>query len=177
MPTPNTVKNQKGFVLIFSLVILLIITTIGTSLIQTGTIEEKMAAATRNKDIAFQAAEAALAAAEAQLALATPNDADFKADCTKGLCIPAQTGLANWERAIAWTNATTFTSANIITTVAKQPQYIIEHLKSVGGNNIMMTNYGENVTENPLKYYRITARGYGATEDARVLLQTTYAKE
>ncbi|MCX7100437.1 MAG: PilX N-terminal domain-containing pilus assembly protein, partial [Methylobacter sp.] len=52
--------NQSGAVLIISLIMLLLLTLIGTTAMQTSTLEEKMAGNLRDRDIAFQAAESAL---------------------------------------------------------------------------------------------------------------------
>ena len=57
-------RRQQGVALFIALVVLLIITILGISGLQTTTLEERMAASARDRDIAFQAAEAALAQAE-----------------------------------------------------------------------------------------------------------------
>jgi type IV pilus assembly protein PilX len=61
--------HQSGAVLIISLVILLLLTLIGASSIQTSNLEEKMAGNLRDRDFAFQAAESALIDAETKVTL------------------------------------------------------------------------------------------------------------
>lgn len=56
--------SQRGATLIISLLILLVMTLIGVTAIQTTTMEEKMAGNMRDQNLAFQAAEAALRAGE-----------------------------------------------------------------------------------------------------------------
>ena len=58
---------QSGDVLIISLIILLLLTLIGITGMQSTSLEEKMAGNKRDKNLAFQAAESALKAAEASL--------------------------------------------------------------------------------------------------------------
>lgn len=57
-------KNQSGVILVVSLIILLLLTLIGLTGMQTTSLEEKMAGNMRDKNLAFQAAEAALKAGE-----------------------------------------------------------------------------------------------------------------
>ncbi len=61
-------KRQRGSALIFSLVILLIMTLIGITSMSSSTLEEKMAANDRARKVAFQAAESALRDAETTIA-------------------------------------------------------------------------------------------------------------
>lgn len=76
MHIPNQIPwrpdGQQGAVLLISLIILLIVTLIGTTALQTITLEEKMTANIRDYNIAFQGAEAALRRGESQLAIWPP---------------------------------------------------------------------------------------------------------
>jgi len=62
----NSCQTQTGVVLAISLIILLLLTIIGLSAMQTSALEEKMAGNLRDKSLAFQTAEAALRFAEQQ---------------------------------------------------------------------------------------------------------------
>ncbi len=173
--------HQHGFVLIMSLVILLIVTTLGASLIQTGTLEEKMAAATRNKNIAFQAAEAALLDAEKSIAAATsglePQAALATCISSSGYCggLPSD-GSNRWQQTgWDWSNGKNVDMSKIDPN-AQSARYLIEFLKTVGNDNIMIMNIGDATANNPVNYYRITAIGYGANDQAQVILQSTYGK-
>ena len=57
-------KKQAGVVLVVSLIMLMLLTLIGVSGMQSTGIEEKMAGNMRDRNLAFQAAEAALRHAE-----------------------------------------------------------------------------------------------------------------
>ena len=56
--------NQRGWVLVVGLVILVMLTILSMALMKTTRLEEKMAGATRDMNLSFQAAETALRAAE-----------------------------------------------------------------------------------------------------------------
>ena len=83
-------KNvQNGSALIISLVFLLILTMIGVASIQDSTLQERMAGNERDRNLAFQAAEAALRVGEDHLRQAGVL---FSAAGTSGLISPGYTG-------------------------------------------------------------------------------------
>jgi len=65
---------QRGAALAFSLILLLILTVLGASSVQSTLLDEKMAANYRDRDAAFQAAEAALRSAENLILNAATSD-------------------------------------------------------------------------------------------------------
>lgn len=183
-------SRQAGAVLVVSLIILLILTILGVSVMRTTTLEEKMAAATRDKDIAFQSAEAALKAAEDFIQANDLVQANFKDDCTgavngitSGLCTVPTTGSQRWDDTAicggssVWVGACSEALTNI-SNVSKQPRYIIEFLKTVnvGGDLLQQGNLQDIPMGELVDYFRITAVGYGGTADATVMLQSTFAK-
>lgn len=181
--------SQSGAVLVVSLIILLLITIVGASTIRTATLEERMAAGVRNKDIALQAAEAALVAAEDNILNNVTTVASFTADCTNGLCaapLPNATD-HRWDMADMWDptgNKSVELTGDIYTDVgeksgyAKAPRYFVEVLTSyqIAGDNINLSNYGDDIRNTEVTVLRVTALGYGGSEDAQVMLQTTVAK-
>ena len=60
----NYPDNQRGWVLVVGLVILVMLTILSMALMKTTRLEEKMAGATRDMNLSFQAAESALRATE-----------------------------------------------------------------------------------------------------------------
>ena len=83
-PLPTTNAPQEGFVLIVGLVILGLLTMLALSSMRDTTMQEKMAGASRDSGLAFQAAESALRDAEnclsgttAGCAFDATNDAHF----------------------------------------------------------------------------------------------------
>ena len=86
-PLPTANAPQEGFVLIVGLVILGLLTMLALSGMRDSTLQEKMAGASRDSGLAFQAAESALRDAENCITGATPgcafdatNDAHFSKD-------------------------------------------------------------------------------------------------
>ena len=86
-PLPTANAPQEGFVLIVGLVILGLLTMLALSGMRDSTIQEKMAGASRDSGLAFQAAESALRDAENCITGAThgctfdvTNDAHFSQD-------------------------------------------------------------------------------------------------
>ena len=72
-PLPTTNAPQEGFVLIVGLVILGLLTMLALSSMRDTTTQEKMAGASRDSGLAFQAAESALRDAENCITGATAN--------------------------------------------------------------------------------------------------------
>lgn len=97
LQSTSSPRAQSGAVLVVALVILLIMTLLGVSNMQSSTLQAKMANNNQSRHQAFQAAEAALAKVEFQLSVEghDPNDfqacaagsADcYDAQCTGGTC-------------------------------------------------------------------------------------------
>ena len=152
--------------------------------------EERMIANTKDRDLALQAAEAALRDAEQDVASNISPSTGFTDTCTSGLCTPpsqrdglgslaslpvedARLGFdwsadANVRRYGQYTGGAQFPS------VAEQPRYVIEKFSFLG------TPAGESVVLGaepvaPGVGYRITARAVGARAETVVVLQSIYA--
>jgi len=92
---------QSGSALIISLVFLLILTMIGIASIQDSTLQERMAGNERDRNLAFQTAEAALRVGEDHLRQA---GIVFSASGTNGLMSPDYTGVRPIEDNYPWAN-------------------------------------------------------------------------
>ena len=157
---------QSGAVLIISLIMLLLLTIIGTSSIQTTSLEEKMAGNLRDRNLAFQAAESGLRAGEAFLTQATLPS--FTSAGTGGLYNETDiTPLQNDD----WSTFNTIIySTATLSNTASPPLYVIQRLSNIGSSSLDAGNYHEN------ELYRVTARGVGGTSNAVVVLQTIYKR-
>lgn len=172
-------SNQNGSTLIISLMILLVLSLLGTSAMQVSTVEEKMAGNLRNANLAFQAAETALRAGEAALAAAAP--ANF--NCADGL-YPSGDFDCNgtdatpiWENAnMDWTDdglVVRYNGAGLPKQLAyTQPAYIVEQLAPVANENGSLEAAVPLTTD----YYRITAWGTGGSDTAVALVQSIYKR-
>lgn len=165
---------QRGMALITALLFLVVLSLLGLVGMQTSMLEERMAGNMGNRNLAFQAAEAALRDGEYYLENITLPTFDG----TNGLYQVAAGGESpNWET-INWdsSDSRVITGDNTIEGVAAQPRYIIEELAEVGATgpqSLKPTRRG--LTSNS-KAYRITARGVGGDGSAVVILQSTYIK-
>lgn len=173
---------QRGSALIFALVFLLVMTVIGVAGMQGTTQQEKMAGNMRNRNLAFQAAEAALRAGEkfvdpvkdAGGNCIRPTADAF--DGKKGLLQPQDDAIkivgddgAFWM-AWNWKDNSMQLATNTLDKVKDQPRYVIE---DISGKDPLCSVCASGPT--PTCYcYRITALGVGGTTDAIVILQSTY---
>ena len=173
----RTVKNQRGVALFISLVLLLVLTIIGVSAVQTTSLEERMARNTHDSVLAFESAEAALRAGETFLRTSVNSTALFVPAGNNGLWKASNYGQAErWDQPGIWTGANSVAiPAATIAGVAEQPRYIIEWVASVQRvDNSYVQGSSYSALFDRIEIFRITARGVGGTTNARVLLQSTF---
>ena len=162
--------NENGAVLITGLMILLILTLIGITAMQSSTLEEVMSRNQVSRNIAFEAAEAALREAEDFL-----NAASLPAFPGTN-ATPSATGLYQPEvdiDSLDWdaTDSTQYGGTAPAGAVAA-PRYIIEDLGIVEMDDPFSLVPGVVIERN---MYRVSAYGVGATATSVVILQTTFA--
>lgn len=148
-------KRQRGMTLMVSLVFLIILTMLGVNAVTNNSLQERMAGNTRNRDLAFQAAEAALRYAESTLPSWRRSMFDGSVE---GLFIYDGTELNDavyWRDLAHWTSARQL-PAGSLNQVAEPPRYLVHKMPSSG----------------EVEYYRITARGVGGDISAVVILQS-----
>ena len=192
-------SKQQGSVLIVGLIILVLISFIGLSSISSSGLELKMANNDRHRQLALQAAEAALREGEQ---VANSTDARSLANdlCTGGYCTSRGYYISSSQSAInAAKNATqcgnnytperwitgcggnslevwTTTglsmeySGTAISEVIQKPRYIIEYLSDVDCSG------SPQGAPYDCQLFRITALGYGGTETSPVMLQSVFSK-
>ena len=139
-------SGQRGVTLIVAMIFLAILALLGVTVAQTTQLEDRMEGNTRDRDLAFQATEAALEWASVNLA-------------TLSAAAPSINN-ANNDDAVYWNSipagAIQLTSANItVNGLAGYPRIWVEQ---------------RGTTPN----YRVTARGVGATSNTVVILQAGY---
>ena len=141
--------NQRGWVLVVGLVILVMLTILSMALMKTTRLEEKMAGATRDMNLSFQAAETALRAAETFIDLqADASDFDTLPDTPEDPFTDDY-----WDD--AWVIDGELEGVTLL------PRYMIKKLKqTVSGATV----------------FRVTARGTGGTNNRATLLRSHYAK-
>lgn len=159
---PHSLDNQRGVTLIVALIFLAILTLLGITVARTTSMEERMAGNTRDRDMAFQAAEAALrdAAVDLEAFLVASNPFDGS---TAGLIdatgAPHNNDQAYWA-AYDWEESQE--SSAVPEGVTTAPQYVIEKRPNTIEGAIT------------LQHFRVTARGVGASANTVVVLQAEY---
>lgn len=169
---------ERGISLVIVMIFLVILSMLGVSAMQSSTFSSRIARNESDRNLAFQAAEAALRDAELDiknvrfdnslcLSGATGCRADllnrgngFDSSCTLGLCDPTQISTTVWEDATKWTGSAsvaygTYTGSSPLPVVAQQPRYLLEYFP-LGDSTV----------------YRVTAVGYGANTSTQVMLQS-----
>ena len=156
-------SRQRGVSLLVSLVFLVIMAMLGVTVANVTTLQERMAGHTRDRDLALQAAEAALRDAEDRLAdpafraLATVFDpANGNDDSFWQTCFDTNVGPC--------ASASVHTPTNLLPTtgpgaVAEQPEFVVERKPDIGATEI----------------YRVTSRGKGGSDDTVVILQAEFS--
>jgi type IV pilus assembly protein PilX len=181
------VAPQNGVALVMALIFLLLLTMLGITALSTTSLEEKMAANTKERNTAFQAAESALIVGEAWV-IAQINKPIFP-DNANGLYLPnsctSNTAKSVWDcpdlnwsstsDLVVYPSTPTGTVSGGLTKVGTQPKYIIEDLGEMpetGGSVVVPTTYkGKGNT-----VLRITARGTGSADAAQVMVQSVYSR-
>jgi len=161
--------HQTGAVLIVSLIMLLLLTLIGVTSMQTTSLEEKMAGNMRDRDLAFQAAESALTVAEATLNPVPPAVLPTFAAAGTGGFYTAATTIDLSESQIVtdsfWTTNPVATSTTELGNGIATRKYIIQIMApATCPDGSACTNY------------RITARATGGSTNAVVILESIYQR-
>lgn len=179
MKTNKAHFKQEGMALVISLIFLVVLTVLGVFSIQNNTLQERMAGNHRDQHIAFEAAELALRFGEEATVQQAFGGSDLKI---------LEIGNANpWEPSF-WLNAITAHNdkihrlpANSASDSNQQPIFFLEQMSIP---LIADTDNADPVTEAALdgslepertqNLFRVTAIGFGGTDNAVVILQSTY---
>lgn len=185
--SPASSGGQRGATLAVVLILLLVMTLLGVFVLRGTLMEERMAAGTVDRSMAFQAAESALREAEAIIHAARQVGNSVGYDCDQvGVVCPAvpsnarQTTSACVEGSFeCWVNASA--DAEVGSLSAGRPQYYIEYM----GQRTSADEYGLGDSANENQYgggggvpmaafYRVTARSNNPDSDRSVVvLQST----
>ncbi|MGN5221257.1 pilus assembly PilX family protein [Aeromonas veronii] len=155
--------RQQGMALVISLIFLLMVSLLGMASMRGAVLQEKMAGNQKEALQAFQAAEAGLRAAERYIEAGNSGPYDNSA----GLYEFINTVVDPASPSTAWR---TYANSDL---AGRAPEYFIERLPytQAGSEDLAVD---EPISERRL--YRITARGFGLSDESRVLLQSTYSR-
>ncbi len=166
--------RQGGATLIVSLLILLVMTLLGVTAMQTNLLEEKMSGNSQDVSLSLQAAEAALREAETYIETIVSPTAAF--DGSTEWLYPDNTNV-DTSADDTWSIARTY-QTDEIANVTTRPKYIIEFVGTINTENtdINISGYGESSGASKVSGFRVTARGTGGSDSTVTLLQTYYTK-
>jgi len=175
-----TRKRQTGASLIVSLMLLIVLTLLGLSGMQSTIMQERMSSNVRDKGMAFQAAESAIRGGEDWVKSADTNtlrDPDGTT-CSSPPCdiITLNEYASMTAETFGWwqTNARAFIfpSSTSNSTPAADPHFIVEfHSRVDQGYSL---DPGDTTLRPHL--YRITAMGVGSTTTAEAMIETLYSR-
>ncbi len=191
--------QQRGSVLIVSLIMLLLLTILAVSSMSSTTMQERMAYNTHESTRAFAASESGLREGEFWIGrpqltvrpVAQPNTTCVGAtprcqvwnQSPSGASAPgpwlAGTGITRYQTLAWWgDNAVIYNSDGDgadLPIVATQPAYVIEYLTNPPPQNV--SGSLKPSTTDPYRYfYQVSSRGVGRATVSEVVMQTVYAR-
>lgn len=179
---PNAMRmrsEQTGAALIVVLLLLIIVTLLGLAALRGAIMQERMAASTTARSMAFQVAEAGLRQGEV---LARDSNITFPpSGCSAGRCaMPAPNSTPAWMASGFWTSGAGFQSGTAVSTSAGNltPKFVVENFgqttAGVGSSSCIDASKPciQSVVQS---VYRITS--YASTPNgAEVILQSLYKR-
>jgi type IV pilus assembly protein PilX len=185
MPVTLSMKQQqRGAVLVVSLLLLLVMTVLALGASQTTRLQERMSASMRDRDLAFESSEAGLRNGERIIDSMTIAPST----CTSGRCqvfdrgiLPAGMGFQTqaWWTANSWayvtdqsfstTRGTAMSGSGL---AGADPQFVVEEVEEVP-DSLAVPPTGPPPSR---IYYRITSAAQGGSAQAQVVLQSTFAR-
>ena len=168
-----TIQQQTGAVLFVGLIMLLVMSLIAITSMQSTNLEERMVGNTRDSLVAFQMAEAGLQAGENLVDSGTLTLSMFDNDGSDGLYDNAYDTI--WSE-INWTGSdsrdyTGFNPPNVNT----PSRFVIQHIAETQvAPKVQLENYGEGEASTTVQLFRITSRGTGGSDNTAVVLQSVY---
>lgn len=171
--TSRARSSARGMVLISSLLLLLIMTMLGAAMFHTLGVQESTAGNTREKQRALHAAESAQTYAEWWLESASGSNANNGADCNSVTNAPqvCSNMIQNvtqlpWSAAISYIPPMlTVGPAGVANDYYAAPSFYISFLEA---------SY-DPTTGTQTHVYQVDAQGYGGTQNAAAVVESTYA--
>lgn len=179
-------NKQSGAALIVALVLMTVLTMLGVTAMRSNSMDVRVHNAMKDRANAFQCAEAALRQGE----LFIENVSIRPDDTTVG--IPSKANLQVWKidttalnnlvnEVDSWwaTNGwsdTALSDANVEVGCANQAEYIVQSLGGIGDNGSGDLSFKAQA-ESQIDGYRITSRSEGVSDNAAVILQTTFTRQ
>ena len=178
------INRSNGSVLVISLLMLLVLTILGITALNTTVMEERMSSNTRQRNLAHQAAETALKEAEQWLSDSAGNvmlsSHIGKFNRSSGLydsTISSRSINWNFNDSSSWAtgNSNAVTTLNSFpsddTVIPGAPRYVIEYLGRVGDPPLNFT--APDLREHA---FRVIVIGWAPDKTTKVVLSSTFRK-
>ncbi len=170
-PRMHMISRQSGAVLAIALIFLVVLTLLGITGAQNTVLEERMTGNYRDQQIAFEAAETALRIGEN----AVLNDTTFDAMAWDGSDgthegNPSLNPFKKPPNNSVTVTSTVISSTAISDATSQDPAYYIERLPEVP---LPDSSLIPSDTAPKIRYYRVTASGWGQSVNSQVILQST----
>lgn len=162
-------QYQTGVALLTGLIFMVVLTLLALAAMRATTLEERMSGNARDRDMAFQSAEAALRAGEQVVEGASlPTFASGTAYTPR---IAAATLTTYWQNTHPW--ATQSVAAWQPEGTSAAPRYVIEQMAVTAGSGTGGLGISA-LSDSGI--YRVTARGVGRSANTAVILQAVYKR-
>ena len=178
-------SNERGAVLIVGLIMLLLMTIVGLAAIRGSGLQETMAGNMRERNVAFQVAEAGLRVGESRVENTEWDASDFDggiAGFYRDLGIPANNAFDSPMRAwggYEWAQRAIEADLELDDSVQDSPRYLVERVTVLAldaaekeGSGIDLGSLDSAGLED--EFYRVTARGQSASGTSDAVVQSTY---
>ncbi|WP_265944217.1 pilus assembly PilX family protein [Dechloromonas sp. A34] len=160
----SAVHSQKGISLVVSLLILVMVTLLALSVVNTSIFEERMAGNTRDRSLAFESAEYAMREAQSFLSAAVLPPFTTTGGSTGGYYRDLNTSPTGQTEEVYWRDNHNWTANSVAATKVSgvlsgqtQPRYVIEEYPAIS-----CVGYSKKWPPPPPRnVYKITARGQG----------------
>lgn len=179
-------NKQSGAALVIALVLMTVLTMMGVTAMRSNTMDVRVHNAMKDRGNAFQCAEAALRQGE----LFIGNVSVRPDDTTVG--IPSKTNLQVWKidtntlnnlvnedytwwQTNGWSDLA-LSDADVEVGCASQADYIVQSLGGIGDNGSDDLSFKAQA-ESQIDGYRITSRSEGVSDNAVVILQSTFTRQ
>jgi type IV pilus assembly protein PilX len=174
-PLVTTPRGQRGAVLIVSMLLLLVMTVLALAASQATQMQERMAGNARDLDLAFQAGEAGVRAAEARIQQSiAPKRAASLICAQRDECdaVGREDSIQDYEhRDLAWWKANAYEMEQTLGQVSDKSRYVIERWADVPDT----LTRGSSMQKSGTIYYVATSHAQGATDSAVAMMETSYA--
>lgn len=174
--------NQHGATLVFSLVILLVLTIVGVTAMQSSTLQQKITGNLRDKELSFQVAETVLREAEVWLEgqdSRTEPDDDCAVDDDTPECFVFILGtrdpVGGWPSDARLTDLTFYG-------ISETPEFFTEEAELIGDvfvedrDTLTLGHGSSEGTDSDKTRYRVTSRSLGGTTGAVSKVQSLYVR-